>query len=220
MDRINWLKEKRRETEANYDTLWAPGYDVEWGIYENASHQQFIQKFLRLLPPYSTILDAACGSGRYMSMLLEKGHTVIGIDQSRGMLARAREKFPTVQLEKVGLQEIAYRAVFDGAICMDAMEHVFPEDWALVLSNFYRALKPAGYLYFTVEIGNPAEIAEAFIEGQQMGLPIIHGEVADGEGYHYYPAMEQVKEWLRQAGFSLVAEGEGNIYHHFVVRKA
>ena len=108
MDRNDWIKERRREAEERYDTLWAPLYDEKWGVYSNAMHQQFLQKFLRLLPQPSTILDAACGAGRYMPMLLDKGHAVVGIDQAQGMLARARAKFPTVHMEKMGLQEMSY----------------------------------------------------------------------------------------------------------------
>jgi cyclopropane fatty-acyl-phospholipid synthase-like methyltransferase len=220
MDRSDWLKEQRREAEEKYDTLWAPLYGEKWGVYDNRSHQQFIRKFLKLLPQESTILDAACGAGRYMAMLLKKGHSVVGIDQSLGMLSRASEKFPLVQLAKIGLQEMSYIAAFDGAICMDAMEHIFPEDWPIVLSNFQRALKPQGYLYFTVEIADEKEIEEAFIRGQQAGIPVVYGEWADQEVYHYYPPLEKVREWIQQASFDLIEEGEGDGYHHFLVRKA
>jgi ubiquinone/menaquinone biosynthesis C-methylase UbiE len=55
------------------------------------------------------ILDAACGAGRYLPYLLEEKRSIIGIDQSQGMLARAKAKFPGVQFEKVGLQEMAYQ---------------------------------------------------------------------------------------------------------------
>src|SRR5512143_3251303 len=108
MDRNDWIKEQRREAEERYDILWAPLYHEKWGVYSNATHQQFIQKFLRHLEQPGTILDAACGAGRYMSMLLEKGHTVVGIVQAQGMLAQAKARFPTVPMEKTGLQEMIY----------------------------------------------------------------------------------------------------------------
>ena len=164
MDRVTWLKELRRDCEAKYDDF-APLYWEKYGLYSNITHQQFIQEFLSLLPPNSIVLDAACGAGRYEPFLLEKGHTVIGVDQSQGMLAHAKEKFPNVQYRKIGLQEIADQAVFEGVICMDAMENVCPEDWSVVLHNFHRALKPHGYLYFTVETIENAdenEIQQAF----------------------------------------------------------
>ncbi len=147
MDRITWLRELRRECKEEYDRE-APLYDEIGGVYSNIAHQRFLQDFLGFLPQNSRILDAACGAGRYLPFLLEKGHSVTAIDQSQGMLARAKAKFPAVQFENIGLQEMAYRDVFDGAICMDAMENVSPEDWPLVLSNFHRALKQHGYPLF------------------------------------------------------------------------
>ena len=220
MDRNSWLKEQRRDAEEKYNKLWAPVYGEKWGVYENSTQQEFIQKFLNLLPETSTLLDAACGAGRYMSMLLEKGHTVIGIDQAQGMLDQARAKFPTVQLEKVGLQEMDYRENFDGAICMDALEHVCPEDWLPILHNFHRALKPHGYFYFTVELADEDEVKTAFQQAQALGLPVVYGEWINDEVYHYYPSLSQVREWLQQSGFEVVEEGEGDGYHHFVTHKA
>lgn len=220
MNRSDWLMEKRRETEERYDALWAQTYGEGWGIYDNASHQQFIKKFLSLLPAHGVILDAACGAGRYMAMLLEKEHEVVGIDQSQGMLDSAKRNFPNVKLEKVGLQEMSFDGLFNGAICMDAMEHIFPEDWMRVLNNFHRALKSNGYLYFTVELQGREEIEEAFSRGKELGFPVVYGEWPDNdEVYHYYPSIEQVGEWIREADFELIEEGEGDGYHHFLVRK-
>jgi ubiquinone/menaquinone biosynthesis C-methylase UbiE len=223
MDRITWLREMRRACEEQYDTRWAPLYGEKWGLYSNTTHQQFLQEFLNLLPQSSTILDAACGAGRYLPSLLEKGHSILGVDQSQGMLARAKAKFPGVQFEKVGLQEMAYRDVFDGAICMDAMENVPPEDWPLVLSNFLRALKKHGYLYFTaetIEHADENEIKQAFERSRQAGLPVVYGECPDEGVYHYHPTNQQVKEWTQQAGFEILKEGNGEIgYYHILVRK-
>ena len=221
MDRAAWLRERQREAEERYDTLWAPLYSEKWGTYSNATHQQFLQRFLSLVPQPGTILDAACGAGRYMSMLLEKGHTVIGVDQSQGMLARAEAQFPPVRTEKMALQELAYREAFEGIICVDALEHVCPEAWPIILGNFYRALKTQGYLYFTVELAAETAVQAAFERGRQLGWPIVYGEWADmDEVYHYYPALEQVRLWLQQAGFELWQEGEGDGYYHFIARKS
>jgi len=223
MDRITWLREMRRDCEEQYDTRWAPLYGEKWGLYSNTTHQMFMQEFLSLLPRNSMILDAACGAGRYMPLLLEKNHSIIGNDQSQGMLARAKAKFPGVHFEKVGLQEMSYQEVFDGAICMDAMENVCPEDWPLVLSNFLRALKQQGYLYFTaetIENADKSEIKQAFERAQQAGLPVVYGEWPDEEVYHYHPTNQQVKEWARQAGFEILREGNGErYYYHILLRK-
>lgn len=219
MNRSEWLKEKRQEAERGYDQIWSANYGDKWGTYPNASHLQFIQKFIEHLPQNSTILDAACGAGRYIPYLVGERFVVVGIDQAQGMLDRAKEKFPEVQFDKLGLQEMSYQEVFEGAICMDAMEHISPEDWPLVLNNFQKALKKEGYLYFTVEIQDEAEVKTAFDEAKSAGLPVVHGEWINDEVYHFYPSLEQVREWVRQAGFVIVEEGEGDGYHHFLMQK-
>lgn len=192
-------------------------------MYSNITHQQFIQEFLSHLPPHSTILDAAWGAGRYEPFLLGKGHSVIGVDQSQGMLARAKAKFPGIQYEKIGLQEIGYQEFFDGIICLDALENVCPEDWPLVLSNFHRALKPQGCLYFTAEtIENTDEnaIKQAYVTAKQAGLPVVYGEWPDEEVYHYHPTNQQVCEWVQRAGFEILNTANGEIwYYHILVRK-
>jgi SAM-dependent methyltransferase len=218
MERAKWLKQMRGEAEALYDQL-SPEYWVKLGLYANETHREFLQKFLERVPPHSTLLSAACGAGRYDGLLLEAGHGVVGIDQSAGMLARARERFPGARYEKIGLQEMDFREAFDGVICVDAMEHVCPEDWPGILRGFREALKPGGVLYFTLELAEADEVQEAYERAKALGLPVMSGELADGTVYHYYPSLEQVRAWIGQAGLALEEEGTGNGYEHFVVRK-
>lgn len=121
MERSAWLSEKRRIAKERYDTLHAATYDQSWG-HINASHHSFLQRFLDLCPPGDTILDAACGTGKYWPLILESGRSVVGIDQSEQMLLQANGKFPHMHTEKMGLQEINFSAEFDGVICMDTMD--------------------------------------------------------------------------------------------------
>jgi SAM-dependent methyltransferase len=218
MERAAWLKQMRDRTEALYDRF-APKYWVTFGLYANETHRAYLGKFLERVAPRSTLLSAACGAGRYDGMLLEGGHHVVGIDQSAGMLARARERFPEVRYEKLGLQEMDFQAAFEGAICIDAMEHVPPEDWPGILHGFREALKPGGVLYFTLELAEAEEVAAAYERAKKMGLPVVLGELVDEDVYHYYPGVERVRAWIGEAGLAVEAEGTGNGYVHFVVRK-
>ncbi len=246
MERKAWLKKTRAQLEALYDHL-SPLYWEKFGFYGNSAHRQFIEKFLSRMTAHSSLLDAACGAGRYDGMLLEAGHTVLGIDQSGRMLAKAREHYPTQQFpglnyEKIGLQEMDFVDRFQGAICMDAMENIFPEDWPVIMANFQRALKPAGALYFTVEIADESDVREAYARAIAKGLPVMMGEMADGideayeqvmaldwqavtgelaapAAYHYYPSHTQVLAWLAQAGFTVEEGANGDGYEHFLVQK-
>jgi len=246
MERVEWLKKVRAQAEASYDRL-APAYGVKLGLYENATHRQFIEKFLGRLGKQSAILDAACGAGRYDGRLLEAGHRVLGIDQSGRMLAQAREVFPVerfggLRYLKMGLQEMDFQAEFHGVICIDALEHVCPEDWPGIMARFQKALGPGGVLYFTVEAADWGEVGEAYERAKALGLPVVFGEVTDeldasypqvtardvqeipGEGaglavYHYYPRPEQVRAWLDEAGLAIEEEGTGDGYVHVLARR-
>jgi SAM-dependent methyltransferase len=207
------------------DTIFAPIYDQDWGGYINDTHHRFLDRFLNLAPPHGTILDAACGTGKYWPLILETGRSVTGVDQSSGMLKQASAKYPNVPTRKLGLQELDYREAFDGIICVDAMENVFPEDWPRIMANFRDALKPGCYIYFTVELIDPKELQAVYLAAKEIGLPVVAGEhVMQGEplhelGYHYYPPIQQVKEWTRQADLTIIEEGEGDDYHHFIAQK-
>jgi 2-polyprenyl-3-methyl-5-hydroxy-6-metoxy-1,4-benzoquinol methylase len=117
---------------------------------------------------------------------------LVGIDQSAGVLKIAREHFPEADYRKMALHEMNFREEFDGIICMDAMEHICPEDYPGILRGFREALKPGGILYFT----------------------------ADRAVYHYYPPLAKVLEWIDQAGLIVAEEGAGSGFHHFLARKA
>jgi cyclopropane fatty-acyl-phospholipid synthase-like methyltransferase len=218
MSRADWLKRIRRLNEERYDALFAPVYDANWGAIA-PTHRQFLDAFLTRCPPRGVILDAPCGTGKYWPIILAADRTIFGIDQSRAMLDCARSKFPDVPTEKLGLQEMHFQEAFDAAICMDSMEFVCPEDWPLVLENFYRALPPAAYLYFTVEIAPEKDIEDALAAGRQAGLPLVYGEWPEGDGYHHYPTMQQVREWVHLARFFVVEEAVGDEYHHFLVQR-
>jgi ubiquinone/menaquinone biosynthesis C-methylase UbiE len=220
VDRRAWLRERRRVAEERHDTLHAPTYDQqEWGAI-SSTHRRFVGQLIERCPPGGRILDAACGTGKYFPMILDAGRRIVGTDQSAGMLAQARGKFPDVPTEKVGLQELAFDAEFDAAMCVDAMENVFPEDWPLVLANLRRALRPGGHLYLTVELPDERELERVFAEATASGLPVVPGELTSpGGGYHYYPPLDQVAAWVRDAALESPEDGIGDDYYHLLVSR-
>ncbi len=218
MDRSTWLREKRRLAEERMDTLFAPGYDERWGSI-NSTHRDFLQRFLALRSPGCAILDAACGTGKYWPLLQTEGRTIVGVDQSVAMLRNARAKSPGVQTQQIGLQELPYAEVFGGAVCVDALENIPPEDWPLVLGNLHRALRPGDPCYLTVELIDPEELRDSLAASRRLGLPVVEGEWAHDGSYHYYPRLSQVRAWVDEAGFAIVAAGEGDGYYHLLARR-
>jgi cyclopropane fatty-acyl-phospholipid synthase-like methyltransferase len=241
MERAEWLKMMRDKAEVVYDQL-SPQYWVTLGLHPDDTHREFIQNFLGRMAPGSTLLSAGCGAGRYDGLLLKGGHNVVGIDQSAGMLGRASERLPEVRYEKLALQDMDFREEFDGAICPETLEHICPEDWPGILRRFWAALKPGGVLYFSVDLAETDKLEAACDRARASGLPVVYGEVVDDADaayewitsikmpvvptqdadealYHYYPPLDQVRQWLDQAGLVIEAEGTGDGYAHFIVRK-
>jgi ubiquinone/menaquinone biosynthesis C-methylase UbiE len=220
VDREAWLRERRRTAEERHDTIHAFTYDEQYGEI-GPTHRRFVADLLERCQPGGTVLDAACGTGKYFAMVLDAGRRVVGTDQSTGMLARARARFPGVPLERVGLQELAFDAEFDAVMCIDAMENIPPEDWPRVVGNLRRALRPGGHLYLTVEQVDDEELDRELAEATARGLPVVRGEESR-DGYHYYPSREQVGYWMEEGMLVVVAEdfspGDGYGYLHLLAR--
>jgi ubiquinone/menaquinone biosynthesis C-methylase UbiE len=220
-ERSAWLRERRAAVETQYDAE-AAGYDDH--PYPATSHPTFVRRLLETCPAGGTVLDAPCGTGQYFELVRASRRQVVGIDQSAGMLAQARARQLATRVEQVGLQELAFDAEFDGAMTIDAMENVPPEDWPLVLANLHRAIRPGGHLYLTIEVVADAEIDAAFADATVKGVPVVRGEVIEGDtaGYHYYPRPEQVSAWLEAEGLVVVAEAcdqeDGWGYRHLLLR--
>ena len=220
MDRHEWLAARRKAVEDDY-TRDAPTYDEGYDP-RTPTHRKFVAALIESCPEGATVLDAACGTGPYMGMILEAGRRVIGVDQSAGMLERARVKHPDARLEQIGLQELSIDRECDAAMCVDAMEHVPPEEWPLVLSNLRRAVRLESQVYLTVEQVEREELDRAAAAADEA--PARYGEDVGGEtgGYHFYPSREQVTEWLADAGFTIVDEADewldGYGYHHLLLR--
>jgi ubiquinone/menaquinone biosynthesis C-methylase UbiE len=220
-DREEWLRQRRAAVRATYDAE-APTYDAN--PYQATSHAAFVERLLATCPPDGTILDAPCGTGRYFELVQASGRHVVGIDQSAGMLAQARSKGIATRLEHIGLQELAFDREFDGAMTIDAMENIPPEDWPVVLGNLHRAVRAGGYLYLTIEEVLEDEVDAAFREAETRGLPAVRGEITEGDvaGYHFYPGREQARHWIEAEDFEIVAEAfdqEGGWgYRHLLAR--
>ena len=208
MDRRAWLDQQRAAVEADY-TMDAPTYEV--GNYPiSDTHRRFVARVVDACPRGGVILDIPCGTGRYFEHVAAQGRRVVGSDQSIGMAAQARQRGIAERVDGIGLQELADVAAFDGVLCIDAMEHVPPEDWPIVLGNLARALRRDGLLYSSLEVmvGQEAAVERAYAEATAQGFPVVRGESVgeDTGGYHYYPTAAQVQAWVDAAGLEIVED--------------
>ena len=216
--RRSFLDARRRRQEERFDALFAPTYDRDWGAI-SPSHDASVRHLLELTRPRGTVLDAACGAGKYWPLVLGSGRTVVGVDQSVEMLRVAAAKHPDVPAARVGLQELPFDGLFDAVMCVDAMEYVGPEEWPPVLARLRDAARPGVFLYLTVELLDEAEMRREYEAARSAGEPVVPGESLEGGGYHFYPEPDAVHAWLDEAGLERIDERVADLYRHFLLRR-
>jgi SAM-dependent methyltransferase len=206
------VAERRAASTHRFDTIYSPRYDEDRGAV-SPSHAAFVARLAGLVRQGGAVLDAACGTGKYWPALLAAGLQITGVDQSAGMLARARRKYPEVPSRVLALQDLATLPDrFDGLLCVDALEYVAPEDWPVVTAGFARVLVGQAPAYVTVEL--PDEPLPPPTDPRQ-----VPGEVTDAGGYHYYPPRDQVRRWLAAAGFTVTDQADADHYWHLLLTR-
>ena len=183
---IRELLQRLHEEPELAATLEAPEYDLTEG-YELWS--QTYDQPLRLFPiehptmcmlldrlPPSVLLDTACGTGRCSEYLAERGHQVIGVDQSAAMLAKARAKLPRAEFREGDLEALPLEtAAVDAAVCALALVHL-PE-LGKAVAELARVVRPGGRVIisdvhpFLVLLGWQAQFRTA---GGDTGFMRLH----------------------------------------------
>ncbi|GAA0932355.1 class I SAM-dependent methyltransferase [Pseudonocardia zijingensis] len=125
------------------------GYRVWSATYDNGNaafdvDEPVVTEILDGIPPGAAV-DAACGTGRMSALLAARGHSVIGVDSSPDMLARARANVPTGDFRSGDLTRLPVGdACADVVTCSLALTHV--PDLRPVFAEFGRVLRPSGHL--------------------------------------------------------------------------
>lgn len=172
------------ETISAYNRM-AGTYSKQW--FESDAVADFVRQFADLLPQFASVLDAGCGSGREISYLISRDIDCVGIDLSTETIRTARGNVPSGYFRVMDFRSLEYpTSLFDGALCIASVHHLFEEDFALALASFRRVLKPLGKLAMTIRLG----------EGHSYDS---HGR------FQYYRQVEDTLEALVVAGFSVIS---------------
>ncbi len=108
-------------------------YDLLYSHRDIKSEVDFLEKMFR---EYSSIkvnsvLDVGCGTGLHSVELARRGYTVLGIDISREMIEKAREKsagIPNVSFVNADVRSFNAGRRFDSAIAMYGVISYFVSD--------------------------------------------------------------------------------------------
>jgi len=150
---------------------------------------------LDLLDPKAgeRILDVGCGEGTLTRKIVERGATVLGIDNSTEMVAAARAN--GVDAVLLSAEDMQFFAEFDAAFSNATLHWVLEKEQAA--RAIFRALKSGGR--FAGEMGgegNLAKLREALDEEL-----VIRGYVPPVEATNWYASPEEFASVYEMAGF-------------------
>jgi len=140
-------------------------------------------EYLKKLNKNSKILDVGCGFGRHMEILAPFSNEVVGVDNNKDMIAKAKIDLKGVKNIKLLLQDATKLDLennsFDYVICMSNTFGNFPELKLKVLSEMKRVCKKEGKIIISVYSDNAEKIRKKDYE--KLGLTIT--KIEDGVIY-------------------------------------
>ncbi len=174
-----------------YDKI-SHDYRREDFVFEGTGYQQFLAEFEAYLKPGSRILDLGCGCGVPVARHLAQNHRVTGVDISEVQVARAKKLVPAAHFFQADMTELDFPdGSFDAVVSFFAIIHVPIEEQPALFAKIGRWLAQDGHFLATV----------GFNEWTGTN-PDWHG----GEMYWSHAGREAYESWLKDAGFSILAE--------------
>ncbi|MFA6383043.1 MAG: class I SAM-dependent methyltransferase [Parcubacteria group bacterium] len=130
-------------------------------LYSDAESENVSRKSCDMLSwinqsmsPGKKLLDIGSGPGHleYWNMKINKPPFDITIyDQSSYFLNIAQEKIPNLKAVKADLPHLPFPDnQFDGVICIDILEHIYPETALQTVYESFRILKPGGWIFISI----------------------------------------------------------------------
>ncbi len=136
------------------------------------------------LPRGGLLLDLGCGTGLFLMRYVSSGGTAIGLDISRGMIARARQRCRECEVSVGTAEQIPFRdGTFDAVSSILAFSYLQRPD--AMLAEAYRVLKPGGAITICTLGRNLMTSFVPFIYRLGEHLRIRRIGMADF-GEHYY----------------------------------
>ncbi len=154
----------------------------------------FGQGLVDLLQPQSEeyILDIGCGTGHLTAKIAESGASVIGIDSSPTMIAKAQATYPALTFEVADARHFAFTKPFD-AVFSNAVLH-WIQDAETVVIQIAKSLKLGGRL--VVEFGGKGNVG-AIVSALQQALQQV-GHTS--QTAWYFPSIGEYASLLEKHG--------------------
>lgn len=161
-------------TTATFGAAYAGAYDA---LYREKDYDRECDLVESLFVEYAaddvaTVLDLGCGTGSHATRLASRGYLVTGVDRSREMLNRAREKSlsgDSTRWIEGDVRNVDALGPYDAALMMFAVlgYQLTNEDVQATFANIRRHLLPGGLLIFDAWYG-PGVLSDPPGAGSRM----------------------------------------------------
>ena len=111
------------------------------------------ERFRKMLPVGSRILDFGCGSGRDTKYFLEKGYQVEATDGS-SELCKLASAFTGIEVKKMLFQELNACGKYEGIWACSSILHLPKKELLPVIRKMCDALKDNGVIYTSFKYGD------------------------------------------------------------------
>ena len=191
-------------------------YDIFYGDKDYGKECDFIEEIFKAYSakPVKSVLDAGCGTGGHSILLARRGYKVTGIDASRVMISKAKQKSKghgaALTFQTADIRAFDLNKKFDAGISMFAVLNYLTETDGILkaLKNVRRHLKTGSI--FTFDFWNGLAVLRI--------LPSVRVKVVEKDGKRVirtvHPEMDALHHICKSHYHVLVTQGE-NILNEF-----
>ena len=111
------------------------------------------ERFAKMLPAGSRILDFGCGSGRDAKYFLEKGYRVEATDGS-SELCKLASVFAGIEVKEMLFQDLDASGQYEGIWACSSILHLSKKELLPVIRKMCDALKDNGVIYTSFKYGD------------------------------------------------------------------
>jgi SAM-dependent methyltransferase len=152
---------------------------------------RLLNDLIERLPADSKVLDAGCGAGVPIALMLSEYFNVTGVDFSEAQIELARHQVPQVRFVCQDITRLDFpENSFDGICSYYAIIHIPREEHAQLLADFYRMLRHGGFALLCLGAENLVDDVDENYLGTRMY-------------WSHYDADTYLK-MLKVCGFSLI----------------